>query len=203
MKKLIAMLALSAVTATSLAACGKPTPKAVDIESPAPSQTTRSVQQAEESGDGNMTEIEIKIDGTDLHEFFGKRMLRSPIYGVRRHFEPDIFGTYTVEYVHTPFGEEQDDTLSYELVLNSDNTFTLVATANGVTSDHYGHWYSSRRNITLFYDEPIDPTAHNVYVADALYAERLDQGKLLVYDNCKTIILSRQTADLPEVQAAR
>ena len=43
----------------------------------------------------------------------------------------------------------------------------------------------------MYYDEPIDPSAHNVYVSDYLYGELLPHGKIMIYDNCNVIVLAK------------
>ena len=98
-----------------------------------------------------------------------------------------------MEYVHTPRGEERDETLDYKLTLNDDNTYTLSVTTDGVNAEHSGRWYMHRDgNIVMYYDEPIDKPAHNVYISDTMYAESLPQGKLMIYDSCNVIVLARQ-----------
>lgn len=142
--------------------------------------------------------IEIDIDGIEGDEL--KSILEKlPVSGVQRRFKPDPSGVYTVEYVHSPRDESRDDTLDYRLELKNDNTFELDAVVDGVAASHYGHWYMHRGgNITMYYDEPVDPTAHNVYVSDSLYGEMICGGKIMIYENCNVIVLSRSNENNAE-----
>ena len=99
---------------------------------------------------------------------------------------------YTVEYIDSTLDDQPDDTLDSRRTLNGDNTFTLTATAKGVTAEHYGHWYAHHGcEVTMYYDEPLDQSAHNVYVSDYMYAELLPHGKIMLYDNCNVVVLAR------------
>ena len=108
-------------------------------------------------------------------------------------FRSSLGGSYTLEYVHTPFGIDKDETLDYKLQLSDDNTFTMQVVTDGVSVDHTGHWYARRDEVMLYYDEQIDRPAHNEYVADSMYCDVLPQNKLMIYDNCRVIVLSRAT----------
>ena len=119
------------------------------------------------------------------------------IFGVRRRFMPHHYGTYSVEYVRFPQGEKKDETLDYRLTLNQDDTFEFTVVTNGVTAEHNGHYYIHRDGyMTLYYDEEIEQTAHNVYVSDSLYCELLPSGKIMFYDNCNMIVLARDGASI-------
>ena len=146
----------------------------------------RAPAQSAES-DINSSELRITLDEGFMH--------RRGLSGVCRRFFPRLDGTYTVEYVHTPFGEDRDETLDYKLELKDDNTFTLTAVAKGVTAEHYGRWYTRRDEITMYYDEPVDPTAHNVYMNDRMYGEILNGGKIMIYENCHTVVLAKTVAE--------
>ena len=122
-----------------------------------------------------------------------------PIPGVRRHVHPTLFGSYAVEYVHTPYHVQKDDTLDVTLELRQDNTYDMSVTVSGVKSSHYGHWYEKNSGITLYFDEPIDPPAHNEYVSDCAYIEVLPHGKMRLYEGGSTIILSK----VPSADTAR
>ena len=136
---------------------------------------------------------EITLDGNKIDGFHGKIIKKGALSGVRRHFRPNHSGNYTVEYIHTPYGIDEDETLDYKLTLNDDNTFELTVVSNGVTAEHSGRWYERRNEIMMFYDEQIDQPPHNVYVADSMFGDLLPKGKIMIYDNCCTIVLSRQS----------
>jgi len=191
MKKSVPILAaLCAVTAAALTGCGSPEPKSVDNSA----RTSDTV--VTEKPHSRRDIVEIEIGG------FSDGVCKLPISGIRRRFnaEPDFSGTYTVEYVHRPRDEQPDETLDYRLELKNDNTYGMTVTADGVTAEHYGHWYAHRGgDIIMYYDEPLDPTAHNVYVSDSMYGEILPHGKIMIYDNCNVIVLARETAPAPEI----
>lgn len=130
--------------------------------------------------------FEIVLDG-------GFAFGRTPIAGVRRRF--DFSGSYTVEYVHTPYGMPADDTLDYSVQMNGDNTYTMTVVSDGVKSEHFGHWYGRGGSITFYFDEPVDPPAHNEYVSDCIFAEVLPQSKLMIYDGGRTVVLSKSDAE--------
>ncbi len=199
MKKILAIV-LVCCCAVCFLACGKPAAK-TDVSIPHSDNIQKSDPQSttDQSESDRNRGIEIKIDGEDLEGFFGRSMRRSSMSGVCRHF--DLDGDYSVEYIHHPSELPQDDTLDYKLQLNIDNTFVLDVISDGIHTNHYGHWYARRDNITLFYDEPIDPTAHNIYVSDSLYGEILHNGKIMIYDNCNTIVLAKQQQDQTTYQS--
>lgn len=190
MKRQIAILLGAAILPAMLTGCGKQSTKQRSVQ-----QQDQTVTEITENG--NTPErggTEITID-----RLFPNAHLRTqpPFPGVRRRFEFDRTGVYTVEYIHTPYGVESDDTLDYRLELSDDNTYTMKVTANGVTAAHNGKWYNKRDTLMLFYDEPIDQPTHNTYVADSMYCEIIPQGKLLIYDRCYTVILSKSQQDTP------
>lgn len=183
MKKTLALVAACALTAA--AACGCASKTSAQEARPLPRSTPEITQKTPE----RTGVIEIDLGGIfDL----APQQLESAAL-TRRTFLRSPAGEYTVEYVHYPRGEERDDTLDYKLTLNDDNTYTLSVTTDGVNAEHSGRWYMHRDgNIVMYYDEPIDTPAHNVYVGDAMYAESLPQGKLMIYDKCNVIVLARQ-----------
>ena len=197
MKKAVATTLIAMLAASAMCGCNRSglssAVKLPDSQDAQPS--TRQAENNEEKIENNTEEsgkrIQIIIDGSKLDDFTLERK-KSPISGVRRHFVPDQSGNYTVEYIHTPYGMDKDETLDYKLSLNNDNTFELTVVSDGVTAEHNGRWYERRNQIILFYDEEIDPPQHNVYVADSMYAELLPKGKIMIYDNCYTIVLSKQ-----------
>ncbi|MCH5165771.1 MAG: hypothetical protein J1G01_05160 [Clostridiales bacterium] len=213
MKKAILALTACVMSATMLCGCGKSTTKNSSALLQARSKILQERiddNQQDDVNQDNQEELdkdflvrfdkdfEVKIDNDFLRGFLLGSTRRAPISGVRRRFNQDHTGTYTVEYIHAPYGVERDETIDYTLLLNEDNTFKLNVVTNGVAAEHYGHWYNRRNEIMMFYDEPTEQTAHNVYVADSMYGELLPQGKILIYDNCHTIILSRNYAVLYE-----
>lgn len=108
----------------------------------------------------------------------------------------DISGSYSVEYVHYPRGEEKDDTLAYSLTLSGDNTYVMSVVTDGVNAEHYGRWYVTGGSVLLFFDEPLlSDTPHHVFVGDSMYLELVAGGKLMVFENGKTIVLSREIND--------
>ncbi len=181
MKKTLSALTAIALSAIVLAGCN-PAPKAEEITPPPAPRPVDREQKIEIDFEG--------IRSEDIENILNKL----PISGVRREFKCNPYGVYTVEYVHSPRDGQKDETLDYKLELRDDNTFDLFVTANGVQASHYGHWYMHRGgNITMYYDEPIDPTAHNIYVSDSLYGEMLCGGKIMIYENCNVVVLSRET----------
>lgn len=195
MKKPIYIIAACALSTAVLCGCGAKATEAQSYEQPTIPRMTR---ESESDRQFDRREIIIELDGNinRLTEGFAK----TPISGVRRRFYQSRAGIYTVEYVHTPQGTEKDDTLDYRLELRDDNTFDFSVTSNGVQAAHYGHWYTRRDEIIMFYDEPISPTAHNVYTCDSMYADILPHGKIMIYDNCNIIVLSReQSTDNAEI----
>lgn len=193
MKKLVSIV-LAVLTATPIfCACSTNSQPATALEQPAtieqPNVATRETIPTPEPEKPPATErknVEIILDG-------GFNFLRTPIYGTRRHFR-NIAGEYSVEYVHVPFGVDNDDTLSYDIALNPDNTYSMTVISGGVTSNHQGRWYENYGGITFYFDERIDPPAHNEYIADNLFAELLPHSKLMIYDSGRTIVLSRREA---------
>lgn len=180
MKKILAV-ALSCAALPALMCGCSPTPKAQNHATPAPD--TRKIVTPD-----------TRNDHSDIDRDFAVIPHRSSMWELYTSFSVgrSPSGVYTVEYIHSPRDNKPDDTLDYKLELNADNTFTLTATANGVTADHYGHWYARRGGeLTMYYDEPIDPSAHNVYVSDCLYGELLPHGKIMIYDNCNVIVLAK------------
>ncbi|MDE6402057.1 MAG: hypothetical protein K2L54_05520, partial [Clostridiales bacterium] len=181
MKKLITIATVCALSSVMLCGCSKPA-RNVDLRAVSDGISSRAGQSdridAQSPSDGYRHDINIKIDGNTVDEFFGVKDYKPLSPGVRRIFAPDYCGTYTVEYIHVPYGIERDDTLDFNLKLNDDDTFTLKVVSKGVESNHYGHWYRRHSEIMLLYDDPIDPTEHNVYVADSMYGELLPNGKI-------------------------
>lgn len=185
MKKAFSVPLIALLAATSMCGCSKsPTRAAVRISEPAEPQQPQVQTQQDEPNASENNRIEITIDG-------GKVRTKSALSGVRRHFRRDRSGKYTVEYIHAPYGIDKDETLDYNLTLNSDNTFEMTVVSDGVTANHSGRWYERRNNIMLFYDEQMDQQQHNIYVADSLFCDLLPKGKIMIYDNCYTIVLSQ------------
>lgn len=170
------------LSALALVGCGSPNVKFVGA-----SELNRLPKQEEKYDDTKLPQ-----DHDDGQSAPDGAYEKPVIFGVRRHFKPRHFGTYGVDYVRFPQGEEKDETLDYRLTLKDDDTFELTVVSKGVTAEHYGHYYIRRGgSITLFYDEEIEPTAHNVYICDSLYGEILPNGKIMFYDNCNTIVLAK------------
>ncbi|MCM1367415.1 MAG: hypothetical protein NC184_01195 [Roseburia sp.] len=189
MKKIIISAAALALSGALLCGCSSGTANDASYDVPEAPREARAVEDFRPS---SRREFTVEIEGASEARggFF-----RSPISGVRRRFAEAREGVYTVEYVHAPQGAEKDDTLDYRLELRDDNTFDLAVTADGVSVSHNGHWYARRHEIMLFYDEDVDPTAHNIYVCDSMYGDILPQGKIMIYDNCNIIVLSRVATD--------
>ncbi|MCH5155530.1 MAG: hypothetical protein J1F69_02900 [Clostridiales bacterium] len=202
MKKAVTLTLSTLFAVSALCGCNKApshSSNARTTEQP----DTKSTQQTENINNDDINNVESKkneksqkririiLDGSELDDIMYNRR-RAPISGVRRHLSPDKSGKYTVEYIHTPYGIDKDETLDYNLVLNNDNTFEFTVVSDGVTAEHSGRWYERRGQIILFYDEEIEQPQHNVYVADSLYAEVLPKGKIMFYDNCYTVVLSKQ-----------
>lgn len=207
MKKSIACILCALVCASCLTACGnsaEPQPQNVRI-APPPVSDSQTEPDRDISNDTDeqqkrkpiqpRAEIEITIDGREADGI--RDFVRPDLRGVRRFFENTLEGVYTVEYIHAPYGVDRDETLDYRIEINSDNTFSMTVVSEGVKADHTGRWYARRESITFFYDEQIDPPAHNVYVADSMYAEILPHGKLMIYDNCHTLVLSKTDLATP------
>lgn len=194
MKKIITLTTVCALSSAMLCGCAKPAHN-VDYRALPEEPTTRTEQhETQTPSDGFSHDINIKIDGNTVDEFFGADEYKPIIHGMRRMFRQPVVGTYTVEYIHAPYGIERDETLDFNLTINDDNTFTLKIVSKGVESNHYGRWYTRGREIMMFYDDPIEQPEHNVYVADSMYGELLPGGKILVYENCHTVILSQPLA---------
>lgn len=201
-KRVILPFALTAVAAAGcLTGCGKD----MTPQIPNPADVVPQIQKAIENVMENnpvaegFRNIEKNIEHNiekllDEHFSVDPEMQVPPRSGVTRRLRA-VEGYYTVEYVHTPYGEEKDESLDYKLKLNADNTYELSVVSDGVKSEHYGHWYERRDELMIFYDEPIDPPPHNVYTADRLYAEIISGGKIIVYDNMHTVVLSKATDD--------
>ncbi|MDE6200529.1 MAG: hypothetical protein K2M47_01430 [Clostridiales bacterium] len=194
MKKAITLTVTALLAASAMCGCGKSATTSTAVRLPQPRNTTQQTQQENQDVADNNTDykrIEITLDGNKTDGFVGKIRSRSALSGVRRHFMPDRSGNYTVEYIHTPYGIDKDETLDYKLTLNDDNTFSMTVVSDGVTAEHSGRWYERRKEIMLFYDEEIDQPQHNVYVADSMFGDLLPKGKIMIYDNCYTIVLSQ------------
>ncbi|MCH5163010.1 MAG: hypothetical protein J1G38_05930 [Clostridiales bacterium] len=177
-KTLSAILAISAVS-SALVGCGVPKPHASTN-----TITTRAKTEVTET-DKNSGAIEVEPEKE-------VRLGQSrPIFGVRRRMR-SLAGEYSAEYVHSDRDKQKDDTLSYSLTLRDDNTYDMTVVTDGVKAVHYGNWYlHSGGGLTLYYDEPLDSTAHNVYVSDCLYGEVLENGKIMVFENGNVIVLAR------------
>ncbi|MCH5161185.1 MAG: hypothetical protein J1G04_04055 [Clostridiales bacterium] len=175
MKKFFILL-LTAATAAALTACS--------------SKTTNLSAEVDDRANTQQIQVEPeKAPDANYPVTFPR--IKRPVPGViRKAF--DISGEYTTEYVHIFDHDDAKEKPFYTLELNDDNTFSLHAEVNGVNSDHYGNWYIKHGgSIILFYDEPIDTPAHNVFVSDSMYMEMLPHGKIMFYDNCATIVLSK------------
>lgn len=205
MKKIFTVAIAATTAAVTMCGCGKSvadnSKSTVQLPQSSQSQAQSQTDQTEKN-DNDRKKIQIYVDGEEIDGFYGEIYKKAPISGVRRRFAPDRSGKYTVEYVHAPYGKDKDETLDYRLTLNDDNTFTLTVVAEGVTADHNGHWYERRGEIMMFYDEAIDDTAHNVYVSDSLYGSILPQNKIMIYDNCYTIVLAKQPIQNAEGSAS-
>lgn len=197
MKKAITLTATALIAASAMCGCSKSatTASAVRLPEPRSTQQTQTQQENQDVTDNSTDErrLEITLDGNKTDGFVGRIRARAPISGVRRHFVPNRSGTYTVEYIHAPYGIDKDETLDYKLTLNDDNTFTMTVISDGVTAEHSGRWYERRKEIMLFYDEQIEQPPHNVYVSDSMFGDLLPKGKIMIYDNCYTIVLSQST----------
>lgn len=192
MKKAVTLAVTALMATTALCGCSKSsTVQTAQPDQPLQLQTRQQTEDTTEPEN----KIEIKLDGNKTDGFHSEIVKRGALSGVRRRFRQDHSGSYTVEYIHTPYGIDQDETLDYKLTLNEDNTFELTVVSNGVTAEHRGRWYERRKEIMMFYDEQIDPPQHNVYVADGIFGDLLPKGKIMIYDNCCTIVLSRQSAN--------
>ncbi|MDE6029344.1 MAG: hypothetical protein K2F90_03385 [Clostridiales bacterium] len=195
MKKILTLTVTALITASALCGCGKSAAAGATVRLPEQRDTQQSqVQRENRSTERNAADndkIEITLDGNKIDGFVGQIRTKTPISGVKRHFIPDRSGTYTVEYIHTPYGIDKDETLDYKLTLNDDNTFTLTVVSDGVTAEHSGRWYERRKEIMMFYDEEIEQPPHNVYVSDSMFGDLLPKGKIMIYDNCYTIVLSQ------------
>ncbi len=198
MKKIIPVATAALLSATMLCGCNKGAVSVTPKTTPQSdnSQVTRQTE-TDENPEQNK-KIEITIDGNDVDGFFGVIRKKSSLPGARRHFTRGRYGHYEVEYIHTPYGIDKDSSLDYKLTLNKDNTFELTVVSDGVTAEHSGRWYERRNEIMMYYDEQIDPPAHNVYVADTLFGDLLPQGKIMIYDKCCTIVLARSPETQPE-----
>ena len=174
MKKFIAISALAVICSTALACTPKPNPK--DREMPSP----------------RVFESATKDDNTNRPITDEKK----PAYpGVRRHIllGAPMSGNYNTEYVHFPVNSDRDESLDYKLELRDDNTFTFNVVTNNISAMHEGHWYSKQDgSLLLFYDEPTEDTAHNVYVSDLMFCDYLPDGKIMIFDNCNVIVLARE-----------
>ncbi len=195
MKKALTLTATALIAASAMCGCSKSATvgSAVRLPEPRGTQQTQTQQENQDVTDNNTDEkrLEITLDGNKTDGFVGRIRARAPISGVRRHFVPNRSGTYTVEYIHTPYGIDKDETLDYKLTLNDDNTFSMTVVSDGVTAEHSGRWYERRKEIMLFYDEQIEQPPHNVYVSDSMFGDLLPKGKIMIYDNCYTIVLSQ------------
>ncbi len=184
-KAILSLISTAIIPATVLCGCNK---SPVD-NSAAPFDIDMPVESRVAETENNETKSRIEITfGGQVDEFFG-RPSRS---GVQRHFYPDRSGTYVVEYVHVPYGVDKDETLDYKLTLNNDNTYTMTVVSEGITAEHYGHWYERHGSINIYYDEPMDDQQHNIYISDSLYGEMLPYGKIMIYDKSHTIVLAKQ-----------
>ncbi|MDE5592993.1 MAG: hypothetical protein K2I75_03570 [Clostridiales bacterium] len=201
MKKALTFTVTALIAASAMCGCSKSATasSAVQLPESRSTQQTQTQQENQEVTDNTSDNkrIEITLDGNKIDGFVGQIRTRSALSGVRRHFIPDRSGTYTVEYIHVPYGIDKDETLDYKLTLNDDNTFTMTVVSDGVTAEHSGRWYERRKEIMLFYDEQIEQPPHNVYVSDSMFGDLLPKGKIMIYDNCYTIVLS-QSADEAE-----
>lgn len=180
MKKLLFFALICTAVAVILSGCGAPKPRAVNVMPRTKTENTETPSKRT---------VEIEIDKNNDKDVRLGEVL--PIVGVRRRIHNPA-GEYTVEYVHYPREAQKDETLNYSLTLNSDNTYSLTVVTDGVQANHFGNWYlRSGGSLVLYYDEPIDKTAHNVFVSDCMYGEMLPHGKIMIYDNCNVIVLSK------------
>lgn len=197
MKKALTLTVTAIIAASAMCGCSKSatTASAVRLPESRGTQQTQSQQENQDVTDNSADNkrIEITLDGNKTDGFVGQIRTKSALSGVRRHFIPNRSGTYTVEYIHTPYGIDKDETLDYKLTLNGDNTFTMTVVSDGVTAEHSGRWYERRKEIMLFYDEKIEQPPHNVYVSDSMFGDLLPKGKIMIYDNCYTIVLSQSS----------
>lgn len=186
MKKVLYFILLCSAVAVFLAGCGVPKPRATGI---VPRTKT------ENTDNPNKRTVEVEIDknnDVDRAPRLGDIM---PIFGVRRRL-PNFAGDYSVEYVHAPRDKQKDDTLQYSLTLRDDNTYDMTVVTDGVQANHYGNWYMrSGASIILYYDEPIEDAAHNVFVSDCMFGEILPQGKIMIFDDGNVIVLSKLSAE--------
>ncbi len=183
MKK-IGLVALTAAAAALLSGCSK---SSSDVSMPKDSR--ENVQAAQ---DRSVAQAEI-IDPT-----FGVSRRKSALSGGFRIIRGPI-GEYTTEYVHISQSDLGGEKPNYSLNLKDDNTFTFHAEVNGVNSDHYGNWYLKYDDsIILFYDEPVETPPHNVFIGDCMFMELLPQGKIMFYDDCATIVLSKKADAAPQ-----
>ena len=181
MKKVIAGIG-AALAATSLIGCDK---------TAASSDANKQLRTIEQQ------QILTEQDSTDSIPEHNDKQIKILIYNGKPVRIPFIrTGSYSVEYIHTPYGIDKDETLDYNLTLNIDNTFSLTVVSDGVTAEHSGRWYEMRNQIMMFYDEQIDPSPHNVYVADSMFGELLPHGKIMIYDNGYTIVLSHESSNI-------
>lgn len=201
MKKIISATAAVLLSAAMLCGCNKNATQSTAKTTPQSDNNVVTRQTETDQNTDQTKKIEITIDGNDVDGFFGVIRKKSAFPGARRRFDRGRYGRYEVEYIHTPYGIDKDSTLDYRLTLNKDNTFELTVVSEGVTAEHSGRWYERRNEITMYYDEPIDPPAHNVYVADTLFGDLLPQGKIMIYDKCCTIVLARSAQARPETPA--
>ena len=199
MKKALTLTVTALIAASAMCGCSKSATarSAVQLPEPRSTQQTQTQNENQDATDNNTDNgrIEITLDGNKIDGFVGQIRTKPPLSGVRRHYVPDRSGTYTVEYIHTPYGIDKDETLDYTLTLNDDNTFTMTVVSDGVTAEHSGRWYERRKEIMLFYDEEIEQPPHNVYVSDSMFGDILPKGKIMIYDNCYTIVLSQSIDD--------
>lgn len=203
MKKAVTIATVALLSAAALCGCSKSTTNSIKPKSQSDdinqtktksSQTNNDTTEKSEKPE-EIQKIEITINGKTIDEYYGNVRRRSAISGVGRHYKHRRDGTYTVEYIHTPYGVDKDETLDYRLTLKDDNTYELTVVSDGVTAVHNGHWYERNHEITMFYDEQMQEQPHNVYVGDRMFANVLPKGKIMIYDDCYTIVLSKQTED--------
>ena len=198
MKKALTIATVAILSATALCGCNKSTASGTKLQSQFPDSSQKQTQSQPRSNSDTqekpeeIQKIEITINGKKIDEYYGNARRRSAISGVEKHYKYGRDGTYTVEYIHTPYGVDKDETLDYRLTLKDDNTYELTVVSDGVTAVHNGHWYERNKEITMFYDEQIQDQPHNVYVGDRLFANVLPKGKIMIYDDCYTIVLAKQ-----------
>lgn len=184
MKKILAAVLSLCLCALMLTGCAKPAKQSVKTPSDIPQQQSQSDEISEK-------QLPSRPRDGDIRYFM------PPIPGVRKLFRRLPCGEYSAEYVHTPYGEPKDDTLSYSLTLNDDGTYSMTAVKQGVSAEHSGRYYLRDGGIMLFYDEEIAPPAHNVYVSDCMYGDILAGHKIMIYDGCNTIVLSYSPSEQP------